>query len=55
MIGRQTGCSDCGGPLDDGECPFCRALERVMDRERMDGIDDLQEEMKAVNETAEAS
>ena len=54
MIGRQTGCSDCGGELEDGECPFCQALKRVTDRERMDGIDDLQDEIQAVNETAEA-
>jgi len=54
MIGRQTGCSECGGELEDGECPFCRALARVTDRERMDGIDDLQNEMQAVNDSVEA-
>lgn len=53
MIGRQTGCSDCGGELEDGECPFCRAFDRVVDRERMDG-GDLGDEMRAVNDSTEA-
>jgi len=42
-------CQDCESNYDEEECPFCARFDAVVDRPKLDGFGDLQQEAKRVN------